>query len=183
MSDKAISKWENGDGLPDVATVPSLAIALNTSVDAILNGGAVSVRRMISSLGSKQDTQILKQVIASVVSVILSFISYQFLWIALVMARGVFSLGLFFLFLALMFMFFSYFIYTFFKKRLQISNVVFSIFEIIMTIFWVSPLLLIVLLLIRAGEYTFIVMIVLLSIIITLKVFHFLKHENSVEEF
>ena len=38
VSDKAVSKWERGDGCPDVAILPNLAAVLETDVDSILNG-------------------------------------------------------------------------------------------------------------------------------------------------
>ena len=38
VSDKAVSKWERGDGCPDVGILPALAQALETDVDSLLNG-------------------------------------------------------------------------------------------------------------------------------------------------
>lgn len=38
ISDKAISKWERGQGCPDVSLLPELAQILGTSVDEILSG-------------------------------------------------------------------------------------------------------------------------------------------------
>lgn len=38
ISDKAISKWERGDGCPDISILPVLAEALDIEVDNILNG-------------------------------------------------------------------------------------------------------------------------------------------------
>lgn len=38
ISDKAISKWERGQGCPDVSLLPELAYILGTSVDEILSG-------------------------------------------------------------------------------------------------------------------------------------------------
>ena len=39
VSDKAVSKWERGDGCPDVGILPNLAQALGTDVDSLLKGG------------------------------------------------------------------------------------------------------------------------------------------------
>lgn len=36
VSDRAVSRWENGDALPDVALLPPLAMLLGVSVDALL---------------------------------------------------------------------------------------------------------------------------------------------------
>ncbi len=38
VTDKAVSKWENGGGLPDVATLPALAQALDVTVEELLAG-------------------------------------------------------------------------------------------------------------------------------------------------
>lgn len=38
VSDKAVSKWERGDGCPDVGILPILAQALETDVDSLLKG-------------------------------------------------------------------------------------------------------------------------------------------------
>jgi len=44
ITNKAISKWETGEGLPDINILPALAEALNTSVDTILSGGEENSR-------------------------------------------------------------------------------------------------------------------------------------------
>lgn len=43
VSFQAVSKWERGETLPDVAVLPDLAKVLETTVDFILNGGEKSV--------------------------------------------------------------------------------------------------------------------------------------------
>jgi len=40
VSDKAVSKWERGGGLPDLVTVPVLASSLGVSIDELLIGGS-----------------------------------------------------------------------------------------------------------------------------------------------
>ncbi len=42
VTHQAVSKWERGESLPDVAILVPLASALGTSVDALLRGGAPS---------------------------------------------------------------------------------------------------------------------------------------------
>lgn len=52
VSFQAVSKWENGDALPDTALLLDLADALQTTVDKLLTGGAVLLkerRRMLVS--------------------------------------------------------------------------------------------------------------------------------------
>jgi transcriptional regulator with XRE-family HTH domain len=39
VTDKAVSKWERGNGSPDVSLLPLLADALGVTADDILNGG------------------------------------------------------------------------------------------------------------------------------------------------
>ena len=50
ISFQAVSKWENGETLPDTAILLDLADILNTSVDLILNGGTYlnDKRKMIN---------------------------------------------------------------------------------------------------------------------------------------
>ena len=38
LSNRAVSKWETGDGLPDVSVLPELADALDVTVDELLRG-------------------------------------------------------------------------------------------------------------------------------------------------
>ena len=49
VSFQAVSKWENGDALPDTGLLLDLCDALNTTVDKLLNGGSVvlSGRRLM----------------------------------------------------------------------------------------------------------------------------------------
>ncbi len=49
ISFQAVSKWENGDALPDTGLLLELCDALNTTVDKLLNGGslAASERRLM----------------------------------------------------------------------------------------------------------------------------------------
>ena len=50
ISFQAVSKWENGQTLPDTTILPDLSDALEVSIDQILNAGAFrrSVNRMIN---------------------------------------------------------------------------------------------------------------------------------------
>ena len=49
VSFQAVSKWENGDALPDTGLLLDLSDVLNTTVDKLLNGGSVvlSGRRLM----------------------------------------------------------------------------------------------------------------------------------------
>ncbi|MBR1534273.1 MAG: helix-turn-helix transcriptional regulator [Ruminococcus sp.] len=38
LSNRTVSKWENGDGLPDISVLPQLADALGVTVDELLRG-------------------------------------------------------------------------------------------------------------------------------------------------
>ena len=44
VSFQAVSKWENGDALPDTGLLLELCDALNTTVDKLLNGGSVLLK-------------------------------------------------------------------------------------------------------------------------------------------
>ena len=45
VSFQAVSKWENGDTLPDTGLLPDLCSVLNTTSDKLLSGGAVLLSR------------------------------------------------------------------------------------------------------------------------------------------
>ena len=38
VSNRTVSKWENGDGFPDISLLPGLAAALNITIDELLTG-------------------------------------------------------------------------------------------------------------------------------------------------
>ena len=38
VTNKAVSRWETGEGFPDVTMLPQIATVLGTTVDEILNG-------------------------------------------------------------------------------------------------------------------------------------------------
>lgn len=80
VSSKAISKWENGDGLPDVTTLPALAQALGTSVDSLLEGGPIPISRLIKSLGAKKDIDNIKIIALNIASLIMAYISLKLLY-------------------------------------------------------------------------------------------------------
>lgn len=44
ISFQAVSKWENGDTLPDTGILLELCDALNTTADKLLNGGSLAAR-------------------------------------------------------------------------------------------------------------------------------------------
>ena len=44
ISFQAVSKWENGDALPDTGLLLALCEELNTTVDKLLNGGSVLLK-------------------------------------------------------------------------------------------------------------------------------------------
>lgn len=80
VNNRTISKWETGEGLPDVSLLKPLANALDTSVDAILNGGPIPITHLLKSLGSKGDIAWLKMLMVKITSVIISLISLKLLY-------------------------------------------------------------------------------------------------------
>ena len=52
LSFQAVSKWENGDSLPDTGVLLDLCDILNTTADKLLNGGKVSVVSTPLTIGS-----------------------------------------------------------------------------------------------------------------------------------
>ena len=54
VSDKAVSKWERGDGCPDVSVIPVLAKVLGVEVENIINGEVSAVTTLASEYPGKK---------------------------------------------------------------------------------------------------------------------------------
>lgn len=68
VTDKAISKWERGLGLPDITIIKNLAKALDVSVNDILNGEitkdkTIDIEKELSKLKKKIDYQHKKKIL------------------------------------------------------------------------------------------------------------------------
>lgn len=50
VSDKTVSKWERGAGLPDIAILPELAAALNVSITELFDGETVTNKNRCGNL-------------------------------------------------------------------------------------------------------------------------------------
>ena len=50
VTDKAVSKWETGKGLPDISLLQSLAAALDTSVIELMNGEQITNQNRSSNM-------------------------------------------------------------------------------------------------------------------------------------
>ncbi len=53
VSEKTISKWENGNGIPDTNTLPKLCEILKTSVNELLNGEAITSENYVQKAEQK----------------------------------------------------------------------------------------------------------------------------------
>lgn len=53
LSEKTISKWENGNGIPDTDTLPKLCDILNVSINELLNGERIASETYISKAEEK----------------------------------------------------------------------------------------------------------------------------------
>lgn len=45
ISNRTVSKWETGEGMPDISLLPALAKALGVSVDELLAGKKAEVKK------------------------------------------------------------------------------------------------------------------------------------------
>lgn len=55
ISNRTVSKWENGDGFPDITILPELAEALGVSVDELLKGERAENPVSVSESGFKEN--------------------------------------------------------------------------------------------------------------------------------
>lgn len=53
VSEKTISKWENGNGIPDTNTLPKLCEIFEISINELLNGERISTERYINKAEEK----------------------------------------------------------------------------------------------------------------------------------
>jgi len=60
VTNKAVSRWERGDGYPDISLLPSLATILGCSVDEILNGEDIKN----NVINKKRNTQLFTYVLS-----------------------------------------------------------------------------------------------------------------------
>ena len=56
VTNKAVSKWETGQGLPDVSVLAALSKALNISVDELLAGEKQAEKKLLSEeMGDREE--------------------------------------------------------------------------------------------------------------------------------
>lgn len=67
-SDKTISKWENGDAIPDVETLNLIAQFYNVSIDAIINS---DLQKIVTKEKSKTNIQHVNKIIITSLAVLL----------------------------------------------------------------------------------------------------------------
>ena len=56
VTNKAVSKWERGEGFPDVTLLPTLAKALDISIDALFNVSQEEEKKSDDSIAKQQET-------------------------------------------------------------------------------------------------------------------------------
>ena len=92
LSNKTVSKWESGNGSPDIANLPVLAEALGISVDELLKGEINSAETNTDSDAAKEcssrkmlDPEQKKEraviVLAACIGAVLGILAYHFGWL------------------------------------------------------------------------------------------------------
>ena len=65
VTNKAVSKWETGQGLPDVSVLAALSKALNISVDELLAGEKQAEKKLLSEeMGDREEESSLLDIVA-----------------------------------------------------------------------------------------------------------------------
>lgn len=77
VSDKTISRWENGESYPDLTILPKLAQALETSTDSILNGEPIGIKQSLESIRSKKDIAKFKYIAMCSLGMVLQIIALK----------------------------------------------------------------------------------------------------------
>lgn len=86
LSNKTISKWESGNGSPDISNLPVLAEALEISVDELLKGEinnseAAKVHSSRKELTPEQKKERVIIALAACIGAILGILAYNFGWL------------------------------------------------------------------------------------------------------
>jgi len=86
VTNKAVSRWERGDGYPDISLLPSLATILGCSVDEILNGEDIKN----NVINKKRNTQLFTYVLSfSIINVFAYILGIIVAYATLIEAIGV----------------------------------------------------------------------------------------------
>ncbi len=92
LSNKTISKWESGNGSPDISNLPVLAETLGISVDELLKGDIIDSEPYADSEAAK-DTLSRKEIspeqkkeraiiaLAACIGAVLGILAYNFGWL------------------------------------------------------------------------------------------------------
>lgn len=92
LSNKTISKWESGNGSPDISNLPLLAEALGISVDELLRGEINNSEPYTDSEAAKdylsrkelipgQKKERVTIVLAACIGAVLGILAYNFNWL------------------------------------------------------------------------------------------------------
>ena len=67
VSDKAVSKWERGESLPDISLLPQIALALDVSIDYLFSGTEPlqTANAVPDSNGKNNNTAVTKELVAN----------------------------------------------------------------------------------------------------------------------
>lgn len=94
VSDKTVSKWERNEGMPEVSILPDLALALDTSVDSLLNGSPVKVWRLIKGLGSQDDIAMALYAVLLGTNMILVYTTFKLYLVFVLTTYQTYDIGL-----------------------------------------------------------------------------------------
>jgi len=83
VTNKAVSKWETGGGLPDIALLPALASALGVTVEDIISDNGLQVSKTLTRakrIGYVNNKRNIKFVVIPVFILLLIFGMYNLIW-------------------------------------------------------------------------------------------------------
>lgn len=98
VSEKTISKWENGNGIPDTNTLPKLCEVFGVSMNELLNGERISIEDYCNKAESellklqKEKEQSVKRLLVAEI-VIGSITTFAFLFMFEVALYAIYELG------------------------------------------------------------------------------------------
>ena len=92
VTDKAVSKWENGRGFPDISLLDPLSKALNISVTELIHGEKTENNTLKASDKAIMEVFSQRKLLLNTVSVIFTIIGAALLFLPTVLAAAAFCL-------------------------------------------------------------------------------------------
>lgn len=90
VSDKAVSKWESGNGMPDISNLKALSNALNIKIEDLLEGNNITTTEKVDIIEKRLNEKTKGQIITEkiVKTLIISILIFMFIFLFVSILNG-----------------------------------------------------------------------------------------------